>query len=158
MFQAFHSSVFADLSLDKYTQIGGWIFFFKVSFACLSLFTSTCCVFLKSALSVSVLCLHPVVPLLCVVWHGSVSLLCGVICPLAFLFLHATSVLLMLSVYPSRKKWDLDLSSSPCLVNPGWLLPSCSNPKSILSSLCVCESVCGGCWWDVEGRFQRLSV
>lgn len=48
---------------------------------------------------------------------------------------------LMRSLYPSRKRWDLDLSSSRYLVNPGWLSPSCSN-QDPFSPVCVHESVC----------------
>lgn len=69
--------------------------------------------------------------------------------------LHAICVLLS-SIYSSRKCWDLDLSSSPYLVNPGWLSPRFSN-RDPFSSACVSLnlpapfSVCG----DVEGRFLR---
>lgn len=69
--------------------------------------------------------------------------------------LHAICVLLS-SIYSSRKCWDLDLSSSPYLVNPGWLSPRFSY-RDPFSSACVSLnlpapfSVCG----DVEGRFLR---
>lgn len=49
---------------------------------------------------------------------------------------HVVSVLLMLSLYPSRKRRDLDLSSSRYLVNPGRLSPSCSN-QDPFSPVCV---------------------
>lgn len=49
-----------------------------------------------------------------------------------------------LSLYPSRKRRDLDLSSSPCLVNPGRLSPSFSNqePFSPHESVCTCLYLC----------------
>lgn len=64
----------------------------------------------------------------------------------------------MHSLYPSRKRSDLGLSSTHCLVNPHRLSPSCSNqdpfsPVCVFMKLSVCLSVfCGG-WWDVEWRF-----
>lgn len=72
---------------------------------------------------------------------------------------HVVSVLLTLSLYPSRKRWDLDLSSSPYLFNPRRLSPSCSNqdpfsPVCVFMNLSVCLSVClpwwlVGCWVEV---------
>lgn len=50
----------------------------------------------------------------------------------------------------------LTYPSSLCLVNPGWLSPSCFNqdpfsPVCVFMNLSVCLSDCG--WWDVEWRF-----
>lgn len=68
---------------------------------------------------------------------------------------HDISVFLIWFLYPYRKRWDLDLSSR-CVVNPGWLSPSCFNqdpfsPVCVSMNLSVCLSDCG--WWDVECRF-----
>lgn len=127
---------------------------------------------LCSSLSSSVLLLvplHATTVLFGVCWAVVVS---QIFCCLVFfllsvtlLFLHsvvcclASSLsLLMHSLYPSRKRWDLGLSSSRCLVNPRRLSPSCSNqdpfsPLCVFMKLSVCLSVCCGGWWDVEWRF-----
>lgn len=44
-------------------------------------------------------------------------------------------------IYSSRKRWDLDLSSSPYLVNPDQLSPCCSNQDHSLWSICSWISV-----------------
>lgn len=70
-------------------------------------------------------------------WCFPLSILESVVCSPVSVF-HAVSVILTLSLYSSRKRWDLDLSSSPYLVNPGWLSPSCSNQDHSLQSICSC--------------------
>lgn len=96
----------------------------------------------SSSLFVVNVCEHIVVSSAILSSH-SVCCLTSIVC-----VFHAVSILLS-SIYPFRKWWDLDLSSSPYLVNPGRLSPNFSN-QDPFSSVCVSSnlpasfSVCGG--------------
>lgn len=134
-----------------------------------SLTSHPLCSYLSSSI-LPLVPLHATLVLFSVCWAVVVSqiIFCCVVfflLSVTLLFLHpvvcslASSLsLLMHSLYPSRKRWDLGLSSSRCLVNPRRLSPSCSNrdpfsPLCVLMKLSVCLSVCCGGWWDVEWRF-----
>lgn len=68
--------------------------------------------------------------------------------------LHVVSVPLTVSFSFQEEMEDLDLSSAPHLVNPGGLLPSCSDRDPLSVCPWICLSFCrGGGWWDVEWRF-----
>lgn len=113
--EAFNQSVFVSVSLSRRLH-------------------SCCCAHLSPSLRIP----HAKSCLCSSVCHFSRLVVCGPSFPVC----HVVSAPLTLSLYPSRKRRDLDLSSSPCLVNPGRLSPSSFNQQPFSPSLCVRVSVC----------------